>query len=171
MKVSTRNIKRINERLKYLYDNFNIEPSTDEVQIGDEDIYISFPDEWDENNSYYSVEDFLRYTEELNNIQVIDNHSVISGNIRQTIISVNEYYYNYLVPDLQFDTDKYSLRIVSNPFLIGIIAARDGIYNEDFGVFPCSDYKAVEIIYKKEKGVEEDVITSIKTCLYHIAST
>ncbi len=170
MKVSTRNIKRINERLKYLYDNFNIEPSTDEVQIGDEDIYISFPDEWDENNSYYSVEDFLRYTEELNNIQVIDNHSVISGNIRQTIISVNEYYYGYLVPELQFDTDKYSLRIVSNPFLIGIIASRDGIYNEDYGVFPCSDYKAVEIIYKKEKGTEEDDIKFIKTCLYHIAS-
>lgn len=170
MKVSTRNIKRINERLEYLYDNFHIDPLDEDVKIGDDKIYIKFPDEWDEDNSSYSVEDFLRYTEDLNNIQVIDNHSVISGNIRQTIISVNKYYYSCLVPDLQFDTDKYSLRIVNNPFLIGIIASREGIYNEDFGVFPCSDYTAVEITYKKEKGPEEDDIKFIKTCLYHIAS-
>lgn len=169
MKVSTQNIKLINERLKYLYNNFHITPSDEKVQIGDEDIFIGFPDEWDEDNSYYSVDDFLRYTEDMGNIQVIENHSIITGNVRQTIISVNEYYYDNLVPDLKFETEKYSLRIISNPFLIGIIASRDGIYNEDFGVYPCSDYKAVEIIYKKEKPNEED-IEFIKTCLYHIAS-
>ncbi len=109
MLVSKSNIELINQRLEYLYDNFNIEPSTEEVQIGDEDIFIGFPDEWDEANSDYSVEDFLRYTEGLDNIQVIDNHSVIVGNIRQTIISVNEYYYEYWVPDLKFETEKYSL--------------------------------------------------------------
>ena len=125
MLVSKSNIELINQRLEYLYDNFNIEPSTEEVQIGDEDIFIGFPDEWDEANSDYSVEDFLRYTEGLDNIQVIDNHSVIVGNIRQTIISVNEYYYEYWVPDLKFETENYSLRIISNPFLIGIIASRD----------------------------------------------
>lgn len=170
MLVSKSNIELINQRLEYLYDNFNIEPSTEEVQIGDEDIFIGFPDEWDEANSDYSVEDFLRYTEGLDNIQVIDNHSVIVGNIRQTIISVNEYYYEYWVPDLKFETEKYSLRIISNPFLIGIIASRDGIYNEDFGVYPCSDYKVVEIVYKKEKPSEEEDIEFIKTCLYYIAS-
>lgn len=170
MLVTENNIELINQRLWFLFENFNIVPSIADIQIGDEDIFIAFPDEWDEENSHYSVEDFLRYTKDLNNIQVINNHSVISGNTRQTIISLNEYYYDYLVPNLQFDTDKYSLRIVSNPFLIGIIASRDGIYNEDFGVFPCSDYKAVEIIYKKEKGSEEDDIKFIKKCLYHIAS-
>lgn len=170
MLVAESNIKLINQRLEYLYDNFNIEPSTDEVQIGDEDIFIGFPDEWDLDNSRYSVEDFLRYTDDLDNIQVIDIHSVIAGNIRQTIISVNEYYYDLLVPDLEFNTEKYCLKIVNNPFLIGIIASRDEIYNEDFGVFPCSDYKAVEITYKKEQSCEEDDIEFIKTCLYHIAS-
>lgn len=58
MLVSKSNIELINQRLEYLYDNFNIEPSTEEVQIGDEDIFIGFPDEWDEANSDYSVEDF-----------------------------------------------------------------------------------------------------------------
>lgn len=170
MKVTTENIELINKRLKYLYDNFNINPLDEEVKIGDESIFIDFPDEWDEENSYYSVEEFLQYTDDLNNIQVIDNHSVIAGNIRQTIILVDEYYYAHLVPDLKFETDKYSLRIVNNPFLIGIIASRDGIYDDDFGVFPCSDYKAVELTYKKKERCEEDDIEFIKTCLYHIAN-
>ena len=170
MKVTTENIEFVNKRLEYLYNNFNIEPLNEDVQIGDEDIFIGFPNEWDEDNSYYSVEDFMRYTENLANIQVIDCHSVVSGNIRQTIISVNEYYYEHLVPNIKFETDEYSMRIVSNPFLIGIITSRDGIYNEDFGIFPCSDYKAVEIVYKNKKESEEDDIKFIKTCLYHIAS-
>lgn len=169
MLVSKSNIKLIKQRLKYLYNNFNIETPADEIKIGDEDIFIGFPDEWDEENCCYSVENFLRYTEDLKNIQVIDKHSVIAGNIRQTIISFDEYYYDHLVPNLEFDTDKYSLRIVSNPFLIGIIASRDGIYNENFGVYPCSDYKAVEITYKKDIRCEEDEIEFIKTCSYHIA--
>ena len=107
MLVSESNIELINQRLEHLYDNFNIEPSTREIQIGDQDIFIGFPDEWDEDNSYYSVDDFLRYTEDLENIQVRYNHSVIVGDIRQTIISVDEYYYEHLVPDLKFDTEKY----------------------------------------------------------------
>ena len=170
MEISDNNIELIKYRLEYLYNHFSIEPSTDEVQIGYEDIFICFPDEWDIANSYYSVEDFLRYTEDLDNIQVIDNHSVITGNIRQTIISVNEFYYDNLVPDLKFNTDKYSLRIISNPFLIGIVASRDGVYNEDFGVYPCSDYKVVEIVYKEDEHSEEEDIEFIKKCLYHIAS-
>ena len=81
MKVSTRNIKQIKSRLEYLYDNFNIDPTDDKIRIGDKDIYIDFPDEWDTDNSYYPIEDFMRYTENLDDIKVIDNHSVISGNI------------------------------------------------------------------------------------------
>lgn len=170
MKVTTENIELINKRLEYLYDNFHIDSLCEEVKIGAEEICIGFPDEWDIDNSYYSVEDFMRYTENLADIQVIENHSVVSGNIRQTIISVNEYYYDHLVPDVKFDTEICSMIIVGNPFLIGIIASRDGIYDEDFGIFPCSDYKAVETVYKNERKSEEDDIKFIKTCLYHIAS-
>ena len=122
MKVSTRNIKDINFRLKYLYDNFNIDPLSEDVKIGEESIYINYPDEWSDD-TWYLVEDFLRYTDNLDNIQIIDNHTVISGKIRQTIISVNEYYYDYLVPNVKFETEEYSMRIVDNPFLIGIVAS------------------------------------------------
>ncbi len=113
MKVSESNIKLINDRLEYLYSNFNIEPFTDEIQIDDDKIFIDFPDEWDMEGIYYSVDDFLRYTENLNVIQVIDNHSVVSGTIRQTIISVNEYYYEHLVPiDLFFYKVLISIQLI-----------------------------------------------------------
>lgn len=171
MKVSTKNIKKIMSRLNYLYDNFNIEQSTEEVQIGDDHIFIGFPEEWDEDNSDYSIEDFLDYTEDLENIKVIDNHSVISGKIRQTILDVNDYYYEHLVPQIVFKTDSLSMRIIHNPFLIGIIASRDNKYDEDFGIYPCSDYMAIEIRYKElPNNNENQNIELIKKSLYYIAS-
>lgn len=170
MKVSTKNIKQINSRLEYLYNNFNLVPLDEMIKIGDEEIYIKYPDECDIYNIYYSVEDFMLYTDNLASIQVVNDHSVISGNIRQTIVDFNDYYYENLVPEIKFETDKYSMKIVKNPFLIGIVTSRDGIYNEDMGIFPCSYYKAIEIVYKGKRESEEDDIRFIKSCLYYIAS-
>lgn len=171
MNVSTKNIKKIKKRLDCLYGKFNIQPSIEEIKIGDEFIFINFPDEWDEEDFEYSVDDFLNYTEDIENIKVVDNHSVICGNVRQTIVHANNYYYEHRVPQIQFDTNEVSIKIIDNPFLIGIVSARDGIYNGDFGVFPCSDYMAIELRYKgKVNEDEEHNIELIKKCLYYIAS-
>lgn len=169
MKVSTRNIREIRRRLDILYRHFHIDPAEEDVRIGDEHIYIAFPDD-DGDHTFYCVDDFMRYTEDLDNIEVIGNHSVVCGNTRQTIIKVNGYYYNSLVPYVQFETEYFSLRIVDIPFLIGIIASRDGIYNEDFGVLPCSNYMAVELVFKDGVKIEEETcVNTIKQCLYYIA--
>ena len=45
MIISKNKIDLINERLEYLYSNFNIEPSTDDIEIGDEDIFIGYPED------------------------------------------------------------------------------------------------------------------------------
>lgn len=169
MKVSTRNIREIRRRLDILYRHFHIDPAEENVCIGDEHIYIAYPDD-DEEHTFYCVDDFMRYTEDLDNIRVIGNHSVVCGNTRQTIIKVDGYYYNSLVPHVQFETEYFSLRIVDIPFLIGIIASRDGIYNEDFGVLPCSSYMAVELVFKDGVKIEEETcVNTIKQCLYYIA--
>ena len=44
MKVSTRNIRIIKRTLERLYDEFNIDPLEDDVKIGDDSIYIGYPD-------------------------------------------------------------------------------------------------------------------------------
>ena len=118
MKVSTRNIKIIKDRLEILNKRFNILPSSEDIRIGDETIFINFPDD-ESDYTYYNIDDFLRYTNDLENIKVIDNHSVVIGNIRQTIINVDEYDYDNIVPDIRYETEDFSLRIVYYPFLIG----------------------------------------------------
>jgi len=46
MKVSSKNIKTIKARLERLYDEFNIGPldKLDEPKIGDDSIFIDYPD-------------------------------------------------------------------------------------------------------------------------------
>lgn len=68
MKVTTKNVDLINQRLEYLYDNFEIDPLDTNVDIGDERIVIDFPRD---DSLDYSIEDFLRYTDNIENIKVI----------------------------------------------------------------------------------------------------
>lgn len=159
MLVSKSNIEIINERLEYLYENFYIDPIDKEIKIGDEEILIDFPRD---SILGYPIEEFLRYTSGLENIRVIENHSVICGQTRQTIIYIENYNYDSSIPKLKFEIDNISLEIVENPFLIGIIASRDGIYDKYTGVTPCSIYSAIELQYKDVEPDEERDIELIK---------
>ena len=171
MKVSSKNIKIIKARLERLYDEFNIDPldKFNEPKIGDEDVFIQYPD--DNLEEGILVEDFLDYTSDLDHLVKEDDSTVRMGRISQTIVSIDNYRYDYLVPDITYEDDFLSLVIVSNPVLIGLIASKEGIYNEDFGVCPCSLYTAVELRYKtEERYSKEEEKELIKRFLYHIAS-
>lgn len=167
MKITTKNIKLVKERLQYLYDNFEILPLDEDIEIGNENIFIDFPRDY---NISYSIEDFLRYTDNLKSIRVIEPHSVICGQTRQTIICIENYNYECFIPKLKFEIDDISLEIVDNPFLIGIIASRDGIYDKYTGITPCSFYTAIELKYKNVEYNEERDIDIIKRCLFYISS-
>lgn len=171
MKVSSRNIKTIRERLDRLYNEFHIKPldSFNKVKIGDEDIYIDYPD--DDLEEPISVEELLEYTSDLDGIEKEDDSTVRMGNIRQTIIEVDNYRYDYLVPDITFENELITLAIKDCPVLIGLMASKEGIFNRDFGFFPCSMYTAIELKYKTDNRYgkkEEDEL--ILRFLYHIAA-
>lgn len=171
MKVSTKNIKLIKSRLERLYDEFNISPldKYNEVKVGDDDVFIHFPD--DNLEEPISVEDFLLYTSDLEHLVKEDESTVRMGGIRQTILSVDNYHYDYLVPDITYEDDLLCLCIIENPVLIGLIASKEGIYNEDFGVSPCSMYIAVELRYKGDQRYSrKDEDELINRVLYHIAA-
>lgn len=171
MKVSNRNIRLIRERLKRLYDEFNIDPldKQDEPKIGDEDIYIQYPDDIIEEG--IPVKDFMDYTADLDHLVKEDESTVRMGGIRQTIVSIDSYHYDYLVPEIVYEDEKVSMAIVDNPVLIGFIASKEGIYNEDFGVYPCSTYMAVEMCYKTDEHYSREYENElINRFLYHIAS-
>ena len=171
MKVSSRNIKTIQERLDKLYNEFHIKPldSFNKVKIGDEDVFIDYPE--DHIEEPLPVEDFLDYTNDLDGIEKVDESTVRMGDIRQTIIDIDNYRYDYLVPEITFENEIITMAIVECPVLIGLMASKEGIYNEDFGVSPCSMYTAIELRYKTDKRYskkEEDEL--IARFLYHIAA-
>ena len=171
MKISTRNIRIIRERLERLYDEFNIDPLDDDSvpKIGDDTVLILYPDDNIEDG--ISVADFMDYTSDLDNLIRVDDSTVRMGRIRQTIVNIDIYHYDYLVPDITYEDDKLGMVIVPKPVLIGLIASKEGFYNGVFGVFPCSLYLAVELRYKSDdyysKEQEDELIERF---LYHIAS-
>ena len=169
MKVSTRNISLIKRTLDRLYDEFNIDPLEEDVQIGDDSIYIGYPDDMVENP--ISVDDFLYYTSDLDHLVREDASTVRMGRVRQTILNIESYRYYYLVPEIRYEDSKITLKIVENPVLIGLVASRERLFDEDFGVFPCSMYHALELSYKTDnvysKQIEDEIIESF---LYHVAA-
>ena len=168
-KVSKKNISIIMERVDRLVEEYNIS-LFDEVKIGDEGVLIEFPDDECLDDGL-SVDDFLDYTRDLDAIKREDYSTVRMCNIRQTILSVDDFRYDFLVPTITYEDELLTLRIVENPILIGFVASKEGIYNEDFGVSPCSMYKAVELRYKGDKCyTREDEDDLINRFLYHIAS-
>lgn len=169
MKVSTRNIRTIKRTLERLCNEFNIDPLREDVRLGDDSILIEYPDDMVEEP--ISVDDFLYYTSDLDHLVREDDSTVRMGRIRQTIVNIDSYRYYYLVPEITYEDQKITLKIVENPVLIGLVASRERLFNEDFGVYPCSMYYAVELSYKTDKmyskQIEDEIIESF---LYHVAA-
>ena len=170
MKVSTRNIRIIKRTLERLYDEFNIVPLEEDVQIGDDSIYIGYPDDHMVEEPI-SVDDFIYYTSDLDHLVREDDSTVRMGRIRQTILDIGYSKYDFRVPNLTYDDEYLSLKVVSNPVLIGLVSSRDGLYDDDYGILPCSMYQAVELAYKSNteysrKGEDE----LIQAFLYQISS-
>lgn len=170
MKISTKNISEIKRRLGYLKDNYRIDENDEDIKIGDEEIFICYPE--DEYIESYSISDFLNYTNDLENLRKIDDSTVRTEKIRQTIVDIDEYEFQHFeIHNFNIDTDDYLISFIAQPVYIGLIASRNCMYNEDFGVYACSSYIAIEIAYKNVvtmSSVEEDNI--IATFLFQLSS-
>ena len=124
----------------------------DEIEI--EEITLSFPD--DQEYSIYPIEDFIEYMEEIDSIKRVDKTTVRTNHIIQTLISSSRMGYSGFEDKLfsySFSDDDVDVSIVSNPFLVGVMNSRDGIYEEDFGYGACEPYKAIEIRVHGEANV------------------
>lgn len=137
----------------------------------DKNIGVDFPDEID--STVYSVDEFCEYMKELvESFEQVDNSTVRTKHIRQTIID-SEYSGWYLFEDkvesYTFVSDGYKAQVISNPFLVGIANSKNGNYDEDYGVYPCSRYLAIELRYKDSPimtSAEEDNL--IESILYYL---
>ena len=125
----------------------------DEIEI--EEITLSFPD--DQEYSIYSLEDFMEYMAEINSIKRVDNTTVRTDHIIQTIISSSRMGYSGFEDKLfsySFSDEDVDVSIVDNPFLIGVMNSRENVYEQDFGYGACEPYKAIEIRVHGEADVD-----------------
>lgn len=134
-------------------------------------ITVNFPDEFDLID--YSVDDFCEYMKEaVESFEEVDNSTVRTNHIRQTIID-SEYRGWYLFEDkvqsYTFEGEGYKANVISNPFLIGLFNSKKGNFDDDYGVYPCSCYLAIELKYDEAPTMsvdEEDKL--IEKILYYL---
>lgn len=159
--MNKRIIKTINERIKFVQQNYGVEFELDE---SDEKIYLGTPADNLFDEEGISVELFLNYTENIEELIKIDNTSVRCGKYRQTIVYEGDSFVK-CYPSLK--TEDCKLSIVYQPFYIGIVAFQEGYDKED----PYSFYTAVELEYIGEKRMtDEEETILIKRYLYDVSS-
>lgn len=178
MKVDKTALKQIQEWLSLLsdyyidlsddsefFDEDKLEELPDEVEI--EEMCLSFPD--DQEYSYISPEDFIFYMSEINSLRRDGDAIVRTDHIIQAVISSERMGYTSFEEKLQsftFEGEDIDVKIIKGPFLIGVMNAKEGRYEKDFGFGACEPYWAIEIRLKKEKDDETIKGLIEQVCFY-----
>lgn len=178
MKISIEQLKKIKTSLNILskdgielvdYCDFFNEEEYDELsdKIELDSICFFFPD--DQDSSSYPPETFLDYMDELNSIRQTDDMIVRTDHIIQVKISSIKIGYMGFEDEITsyiFKGNKVSARIIKSPFLIGVMNARKGLYDEEFGFGACDCYFAIEI--RIEENMDDSEINELieKVCFY-----
>lgn len=137
----------------------------DEMEI--DEIRLFFPD--DQDVFCITPEDFLKYMEDLNTIRQPNEIIVRTDHIIQAKISSIKVGYTGFeekITSYTFTGDKIKAEVIKSPFLIGVMNARKGHYDEDFGLGACEPYSAIELQLEEEK--DERVISELieQICFY-----
>ncbi|WP_278543062.1 hypothetical protein [Parabacteroides johnsonii] len=166
--ITKENINRIKSVAEKMEEQ-DIVLSCEDLSIDDDDINVSFPDEYD--TIIYDIADFLVYIDDLQSIKKVNQSTVRSSLVRQSIISVDEFAFDKLNmrQDVIVKEGICRIRLVSHPFLIGYINSIEGNYDDNYGLMPCSLYHAVEIIYEKLDVLlpEEEEDKLLKSALFY----
>ncbi len=158
-------LKKDFDQIVKKFEKFNLdndfEIEIDSPNYKEKEINIFFPRE--DDNIVFKTQEFVKYIDEIDTI-VYDKKKVCTKTIRQFPIIFNVNIDNLLDEfSFSFRNEKYIIRIIKTPFLIGLGSLHFGFYNKYFP--PCSYYHAIEIIYSDELNVleektEENIIKS-----------
>ncbi len=146
-------------KLEELIDGDKIEvPFDDEVEI------IKYP-----------IVEFLRYSESIRSFKVVDSSTVRTDLCIQTAISgIDNRSFSFIkeIQSYTFKNDDVEVRIIDNPFLIGMYNSMKGNCDDNYCVTPCSQYHAIELHYlgntRKYKVQEENEV--IARVLYYLTT-
>lgn len=127
----------------------------------------------DDESATYTKEELFFYLEELKNLIQVDEHTVRTKHIRQTIITCDKLGFRVCEDKMYkyvFTGDNISIRFIPNPFLVGIFNTQEGNYDKDAGWSVSSKYIAIELQYQDDRLLlpeEEDKI--IDRILYKLS--
>ena len=125
-----------------------------------DEIRLCFPDDQD----IFSIdpEKFVYYVEEIDTLRRENRIIVRTDHIVQVMISsdrVGFTKFEDILVSFKFRGVSVHAKVVKQPFLIGVMNARDGYYDEDLGLGPCGPYMAIEI--RLDSGAQEANINEL----------
>lgn len=168
------NRKQIKE-LKIFIDKLHImlgsTPYNYEIHSNTDEVYIQFPHDDDDLNTYHS-EELKTYFDQIESIQILNENKVVSDKITQRVIEMNKnvYYYIYLGLFENHLENGIILRIRDSPLLVGIAAVQTKQFDKYNS--PCSRHTAVEIIYpsKEMRLTDEEEDKMLISYFFEIAN-
>lgn len=169
--MNKKEIKELTTFLEKLHNILGYKPYNYDIDSNTDEIYLQFPQDDDELNTYHYKE-IKTYFDQIENIQIINENKVISNKITQRVIEMNKNFYYYIYLGLfENNLDNgIKLRIRDSPLLIGIAAVQTKQFNKYNS--PCSRHTAVEIIYpsKEMRLTDEEEDKMLISYFFEIAN-
>lgn len=160
--ITSENIEEIKRQLEFLANNYDVKYK--DVKIGVDSIEILFAEEKD--YIIYPVDDFLLYTNNIQSLKGVNESTVRTDCIRQSVINLKRV---SLFTDV-FSDIHYTILLVESPLLIGLLNNVEKCTEDERLCTPCSSFSAIEIRYDSPEYVlpEEQENDIINRVLYYL---
>lgn len=160
----------LNAHFETLSEYYNSEGEYEVDNSGHIMISVSMTDECDSIS--LSADSFLDYMSDLRTLRRVDNTTVRTKHIRQTVIDTTKHgseYIAMLLSKYVYVGQNFKVKVVDPPFLVGLYNAKEYNCDDNYMIWPCSGYLAIEIKYSDNNRLtkqEEDLV--IRRVLYDL---
>lgn len=162
--------EQLNTHFETLSEFYNSDGECEVDESGRVLVKVFMTDECDDVR--LSLNRFLDYMSDLRTLRRVDNTTVRTKHVRQTIIDTSKHGSEYVAKQLSryvYTGQDFQVRAVDHPFLVGLQNAKDGNCDDNYLIWPCSGYLAIEINYSDDNKLtkqEEDSV--IRRVLYDL---
>ena len=152
----------LNAHFETLSEYYNSEGEYEVDNSGHIMISVSMTDECDSIS--LSADSFLDYMSDLRTLRRVDNTTVRTKHIRQTVIDTTKHgseYIAMLLSKYVYVGQNFKVKVVDPPFLVGLYNAKEYNCDDNYMIWPCSGYLAIEIKYSDNNRLtkqEEDLV-------------
>lgn len=185
MKPTKEQLENIDKTLKWIFEYCpDLQDYNEDAIFGEERIREIIEEEEDIDVIEFSflgeqevflleVDEFLKLSDQIITIQIVDNGLVRTKNHSYYIVSANEPKDNFFLREyhnVKLQKEKIKLDVIGESFIIGLAASKLGLYDDDYWG-TATEYQCVEIIYEedKEKLDDSEELKILNSYLFEIA--